>query len=366
MIAGLGIGWLGLYIYFRALKSGAGDEQAETLVGRFVRLFERGLDALSARPARYAIGFFLVLASVYSTYSGNISVFGFPVEQKYWILGYFIWSVLWRVDSRGAIAIAIGILVTCPFLIVMEQPTLAEQAAVSVFYFLVIGVIEQIVEYIREERAKSRMEAPAAEVVEEADLGEVRDVVKEPEDVEEALARFEEEGARAGAARKRRPQRRAKPLVLSFVVVVALVAVIGVAYVLIAKPGGVGLRASTGFAPTDFTIQRAILVKLHADQIQSSLLTNPSIIVLNGSGKDGEATRIGEVLKDAGRNVVGVETAASTSAVTTIHYKPEYLDTAEEIADDISGLYPAKLEEGAYAGYDANIVIVLGTDAKSP
>ncbi|MFA5866557.1 MAG: hypothetical protein WC891_01130 [Actinomycetota bacterium] len=150
LIAGLGITWLGFNIYIRAIKSGIEDVPVETLIGRYTQLFEKGLNALKARPTRSVIGLFLVTGSVYLTYSGNVNVFGFFVGREYFILGYFIWSLLWRVDSRGAIAIAVGLLVSCPFLIVMEQRALAEQAAVSVFYFLVIGVVEQIIEFIRE------------------------------------------------------------------------------------------------------------------------------------------------------------------------------------------------------------------------
>lgn len=363
----------------RALKSGAGDEPAETLVGRFVHLFERGLDALSARPARYIIGFFLILASVYSTYSGNISIFGYPIEREYWILGYFIWSLLWRVDSRGAIVLAIGILITCPFLIIMELPTLAEQAAVSVFYFLVIGVIEQIIEYIREERAEravarrqpkvieekeekaEELVADAEEVgIEEAGFGEVWDIVAEPENVEEALTRFEEEEARVQEARKRRPERRVKPLVLSFVIVVALVAVIGVAYVFVVKPAGTTIpikKVST------FSSKRAEQKPVE----QAVSATNASavtVVIVNANGIENEATRISEVLKASGYGIGSLETANATEQTTSIYYAPGQKQEAEAIAALIKSDYPTELIEGGYQTYTGDIIVVLGLDKR--
>lgn len=53
----------------------------------------------------------------------------------------------WRLDSRISIGFALVGLITIPILLTFEYEQWAEQVAVWVYFFLVIGVVKQIWEY---------------------------------------------------------------------------------------------------------------------------------------------------------------------------------------------------------------------------
>ncbi len=67
----------------------------------------------------------------------------------------------WRIDSRFSIKCAIVCLVAVPIFLIISKHSFtvnenwAERVAVWAFYFLSIGVIKQIWEYMRESKAKT-------------------------------------------------------------------------------------------------------------------------------------------------------------------------------------------------------------------
>lgn len=62
----------------------------------------------------------------------------------------FVSSLVWRKDSRFSVAVALLSLVACPFLLITNNSSLAEQMAIYAYLWLVAGVLLQIIEYIRE------------------------------------------------------------------------------------------------------------------------------------------------------------------------------------------------------------------------
>ncbi len=63
----------------------------------------------------------------------------------FWIL--FLSFLLYQWDSRDIALLALISLASCPFLLIFKKEALAEQMAIYAYYFLVITVVLQIVEY---------------------------------------------------------------------------------------------------------------------------------------------------------------------------------------------------------------------------
>jgi hypothetical protein len=66
---------------------------------------------------------------------------------EFFILFFGLVSVLFELDSRISAGCDLGLLILTPFLLVFNENTFAETAAVYAYYFLVIAVITQIREY---------------------------------------------------------------------------------------------------------------------------------------------------------------------------------------------------------------------------
>ena len=73
-----------------------------------------------------------------------------------YILALFIY--VWRrYDARMFVGAAIFLLVACAVLLVLGYEGYANEVAVWVYYFLVDGVIGLFIDYLREERSKSKI-----------------------------------------------------------------------------------------------------------------------------------------------------------------------------------------------------------------
>ena len=80
--------------------------------------------------------------------------------------------------------------------------------------------------------------------------------------------------------------------------------------------------------------------------------------VLNGSGKDGAATKAGDQLGNKGFNISGVDTAESSDFISTIvRYDPLYSDSARTVAASIPGA--TRVEK---PGLGSTIEVVVGKD----
>lgn len=61
-----------------------------------------------------------------------------------WVLA--VW--LYKFDGRISVGIALGFLIICPILLVFKKEPIAEKAAIWVYMFLAIGVIQLFVENV--------------------------------------------------------------------------------------------------------------------------------------------------------------------------------------------------------------------------
>ncbi|KKT13236.1 MAG: hypothetical protein UV95_C0003G0110 [Candidatus Falkowbacteria bacterium GW2011_GWF2_43_32] len=76
-----------------------------------------------------------------------IAVFGLYKGVNAWefiVLFYAACSVVCALDSRWSTGVALVFLAACPILLVLDRGALAEDSAISAFYFLVITVLTQI------------------------------------------------------------------------------------------------------------------------------------------------------------------------------------------------------------------------------
>lgn len=83
-------------------------------------------------------------------------IFFFELSWDWFILfftGLWVWSVrLHKFEGRVSIAGGLIFLIMCPFLLISQKEAVAEKAAVWAYMFLLVGVIQMVVEYVREER----------------------------------------------------------------------------------------------------------------------------------------------------------------------------------------------------------------------
>jgi hypothetical protein len=91
----------------------------------------------------------IISVLVYSLFKG-IKVIDF------FILAYGLISILFIVESRIAAVIALLCLISCPILLIYKKEAMAETMAIYAYYFLVITVLTQIREYIKEEKEENK------------------------------------------------------------------------------------------------------------------------------------------------------------------------------------------------------------------
>jgi len=95
---------------------------------------------------------------------GGILVFVFliyPLVSAYLaaILGYILFLIIFRQsDGRYAFAVALFFLILCPFLLIARKDKIAETSAIFTYYFLVIGVIQELISLVREPKAEEEVE----------------------------------------------------------------------------------------------------------------------------------------------------------------------------------------------------------------
>jgi hypothetical protein len=59
---------------------------------------------------------------------------------------------LYKFEGRVSVAVALGFLVLCPFLLIFKKEAIAEKAAIWAYMFLVVGVIQMFIEVKKEKR----------------------------------------------------------------------------------------------------------------------------------------------------------------------------------------------------------------------
>jgi hypothetical protein len=76
------------------------------------------------------------------------------INALFWV--FFLACLLFRLDGRISLVLGLASLVICPFLLIFKKEADAEVIAVYAYYFLVIGTILSLIEYVREERKKKQ------------------------------------------------------------------------------------------------------------------------------------------------------------------------------------------------------------------
>lgn len=80
-----------------------------------------------------------------------VLIFRGQIQEKshYLFLAYFIVALVNRLDSRYSIGVALALLFFTAIILVQKKEDLANQMAIYAYYFLVVGVVLQFLEYIR-------------------------------------------------------------------------------------------------------------------------------------------------------------------------------------------------------------------------
>ena len=66
---------------------------------------------------------------------------------------FWIWSIrVFRFNGKVSIAGALVFLLMCPFLLILNKEFIAEKSAIWAYMFLAVGVIQEFVEYMKENR----------------------------------------------------------------------------------------------------------------------------------------------------------------------------------------------------------------------
>lgn len=69
------------------------------------------------------------------------------------LIVFWILSVkLYKFGGRDSVKVALGFLVLCPILLIFNKEAIAEKAAIWVYMFLVVGVIQMMIEVRKEKR----------------------------------------------------------------------------------------------------------------------------------------------------------------------------------------------------------------------
>ena len=70
-----------------------------------------------------------------------------------WILSVYHF----KFKGKASIGLALGFLILCPFLLIFKKELIAEKAAIWAYMFLVVGVVQLFVEYLKEERENAKI-----------------------------------------------------------------------------------------------------------------------------------------------------------------------------------------------------------------
>lgn len=254
---------------------------------------------------------------------------------------FFLAFLLMKLDSRVPIGFALVCLIACPFILLFHYQLLADKFAIWAYYFLVIGVVLQIIEFIREPRQKEEL----VKKVPEPDQGKIKRV-------SEGVFLPESEKIKIKTSKHRH-----------WYVALTIIWIIAFAVILFA--GGIYIynRKAEQESQKKVTEQKASETKEpelenhQADQINKEAIT---ISILNGNGIFGSATKVKTELENQGFKVSALGDADREDyPETIIRYQPGSQKNAEAVADALKGIYTTKLEQTTVS-QSTEIVIIVG------
>ncbi len=306
----------------------------------------------SNRFGLHAITALLAGAILFSTFFGNITIFGFIIRLRYLLILYFIFCLAYKIDSRISIGIALFLLVCCPILLIRGDDATANYAAMVAYAFLAMGVFFQLIEYFREKRV----------TVEEE---EFERPVHEPRIATPKVGKIPYRISSQAIIARRRARLRALVRLAALLVMFCLI-------------GGVYVTGHWFFVGRK--AQKIVpKVAKKAEQVPQTKLVKAKpkakpplkidkskvkIQVLNGNGVQGEAVRIADILRESGFNIQTVGDAGYDAYPRTIiRHKPGQESVAKLVAKEIEEFYPALLHPNL-GDSEVDIVIILGRDKK--
>ncbi len=90
-----------------------------------------------------------------------IDIFVFKFTSDFIILfltGLWVLSIYrFKFEGRVSIGFALFFLILCPFLLILGKEPIAEKVAIWAYMFLVVGVIQMFIEYIREGKRDAKI-----------------------------------------------------------------------------------------------------------------------------------------------------------------------------------------------------------------
>lgn len=113
---------------------------------------------------KYTFSSAFLIVAVGSIFFESISVSHFVIRTEYFLLLFLFFSVVFVIDSRFSMATALILLAICSFLVAYGYLELAEKVAIYVYYFLLMGITLQIVEYVKESRRSEELAAQRIEL----------------------------------------------------------------------------------------------------------------------------------------------------------------------------------------------------------
>lgn len=319
----------------------------------------------------YSVLLFLINSGVFF---GNLVIYGFVLHFAYLIILYFIWSLIFRVNPRFHIGVALYFLSFSAFSLWQANEPRASLAALVAFAFLSMGVFFLVAEAAGEKSTSFETEKAGASV--EAVFG--RQALR--------LARSEMQDYLAASIDAEQLQKDRSKLLPRSVVrggwrrrlkLVGLASLIGLIV-------GTYFVASSSnlLKPKTDSISKHVLLENKVTQKKTTRSKKTSetgpktstksvdrgrinIDVLNGNGMKGEAAIIANVLRQIGYKVGRVDNANSYKyAQTELQHKKGNKDVADLLARDLSQYYPCVLKENLAANFSSDIVLVLGKDKK--
>jgi len=71
----------------------------------------------------------------------------------FFLMGLWVLAVrYYKFEGRVSVGVALGFLVLCPLLLILKKEAIAEKAAIWAYMFLVVGVIQMLIEVRKEKR----------------------------------------------------------------------------------------------------------------------------------------------------------------------------------------------------------------------
>jgi hypothetical protein len=291
---------------------------------------------------------------ILTTLFGKVSIFGFELGVRNLLVLYFLLVLIWKLDSRISIAVALFLLLLCPIFLIGGDEYRANIIATSAFAFLVIGVLFQLVEYLKERPQEDERAA-----LEKEKLSQSAEIPEKPRVKTQLITKVREISQQIPEHfRKRKIVGSRIIQVGSLIIVLSL----GVFFVVKGRQAEKPLKHKIDKFKTEATTDK--LVGKQPVREQEIIDENKvKVQVLNKNGVESETEMISALLKQKGFDVISMANLdTQKNARTIIRYKAGKKNIANSVAKEIAKYYPATLAGDLGDNEVPDIVVALGKD----